>query len=232
MSCDARVGVALLDLRSQQPDPPPPVRGKVKHKIVRGHVVQRDPKKITGVTLHQTACLFGPKNDLVARHRRALGVACHALAFGVDRTVVLANPLRSYVWHGNGFNAFELGLEVEGHFPGLEDDPKTTPRREDLATIWGGKTPTKITEDIVDTAREALRLLVELGRAEGMPIEFIHAHRQSSSTRRSDPGQGLWKAVVLEYAVPVLRLKTEPTRVVGDGRPIPLAWDPAGAGRY
>jgi len=228
----SRVGVAVLDLRAEQPNPPPPVRGKVKHKIYRGKVVRRDHSKITGVTVHQTACIFGPKNDLRARHRRALGVACHALAFGADRTVVLANPLDWYVYHGNLFNAYELGLEIEGHFPGLEDDPATTPRREDLATIWGGKAPSKITTDTVDTAREALRLLVTLGREEGMPIEFIHAHRQSSGTRRSDPGQGLWKAVVLDYAVPVLGLKTQPWRAIGEGRTIPKKWDPQGVGPY
>lgn len=228
----SRAGVAVLDLRSQQPNPPPLYRGKRKHRIRNGRVVLRDPKKITGVTIHQTACVFGPLNDLVVRHRRALGVACHALAFGRDRTVVLANPLRSYVYHGNGFNPDDLGLEIEGHFSGLLDDPSTTPRREDLETVWNGKEPTKITVDIIETACEALRILVELGRSEGMPIEYIRAHRQSSGTRRADPGEGMWREVVLGYAVPTLGLKTQPRRAIGTGRPVPRAWDPAGVGRY
>ncbi len=227
-----RVGVALLDLRSQQPDPPPLYRGKRKHKLYRGKVVQRDPKKVTGVTIHQTACIFGPLKDPIARHRRALGVACHALSFGIDRTVVLANPLRSYVWHGNGFNAYELGLEVEGHFSGLLDDPRTTPRREDIETMWNGKTPTQMTADILETACEALRILVELGRLEGMPIEYVHAHRQSSGTRRADPGEGIWRDLILGFAVPVLNLKTQPRRAIGTGRPIPRTWDPSAVARY
>jgi hypothetical protein len=65
-----------------------------------------------------------------------------------------------------------------------------------------------------------------------MPIEYIHAHRQSSGTRRSDPGEELWQKVVLEFAVPVLGLKTEPSRVLKDGRPIPESWDLDGSGAY
>ncbi len=229
----AHARISVRDLRAEQPDPPPLYRGKRKHKIVRGRVVMRDPKTVNSVTIHQTACIFGPLNNLVARHRRALGVACHALSFGMDRTVVLANPLRSYVWHGNGFNRYSLGYEIEGHFSGLLDDPRTTPRREDLETMWNGKTPTKMTTDIVETACEGLRLLVELGRLEGMPIEYLDAHRQSSGTRRADPGQGIWRDVVLGYALPVLKLKLRPHRKIGTGRPIPLAWDPVGGfGRY
>ena len=66
-----------------------------------------------------------------------------------------------------------------------------------------------------------------------MPIEFIWAHRQSSASRRSDPGQSLWQEVVLAYAVPVLGLKTQPARIWGDGRPIPVEWQPdGGVGPY
>jgi hypothetical protein len=42
--------------------------------------------------------------------------------------------------------------------------------------------------------------------------------------RRSDPGEALWKAVALDYAVAVLGLETQNTRTWGDGNPIPAAW--------
>lgn len=229
--------VEVLDWRDRQPNPPPLVRNKRKHKIDPRTrlVVERDPHDVDGIVLHQTACVFGPSDDAERRHRRALGVACHALAFR-DATVVLANPLRWLVWHANGFNPRALGLEVEGLFPGLLDDPRTVPR-EDIATTWGGE-PDELTEMLVATAQRALRELVERGRAEGMPIRYLWAHRQSSGSRRSDPGEEPWRRIAIEYGQRELGLELQPalalpSRSSGHGRPIPRAWDPAGGvGRY
>ena len=220
--------VEVLDWRARQPNPPKLVRGKKKHRLdAHGLVVVRNIGDIDSITVHQTACTFGKAKGDPDRYHRAFGVACHALAFS-DRRVVLPNPLLWHVNHGNGFNARALGLEIEGRFPGLKGKPGT------LAS-----TPeTPVTEDLVETAREALRQLVELGRGLGMPIRYAHAHRQSSPTRRSDPGEELWRRVVLEYGVPELGLVTQPQLVLltgrppEPGRPIPLAWDPQGVGKY
>lgn len=226
--------VEVTDWRGLQPDPPPLVRGKRKHRVRRTmeagriveHVEERDPKRIDGIVLHQTACSFGPSDDANARHRRALGVACHALAFR-DGAVVLANPLRWTVLHGNGLNDRSLGLEVEGLYSGLEDDPSTLPD-EAARSTWGGR-PDVVSELLVAAGRRALRELVERGRAEGMPIRYVWAHRQSSRTRRSDPGAVLWRRLIVEYAQPVLGLVAQPSMVLqskssGPGRPIPAAW--------
>lgn len=234
MTAELVDAVTVLDWRDRQPNPPPIVRGVRKHRVARGKVVERDPRRVDGIVLHQTACTFGPSDDAQRRHERAFGVACHALAFR-DGTVVLPNPLRWVVNHGNAFNDRALGIEAEGVYSGLEDDPLTIPDEARTST-WGGR-PDVVTELVVAAARRALRELVERGRAEGMPLRYIWAHRQSSRTRRSDPGQTLWRRVVLEYAVPVLGLETQPgiylaSRASGDGRPIPKAWDAAGAGRY
>lgn len=217
--------MTVVDLRAEQPNPPPLYNGKRKHWIRNGRVVMRDPSKIDGIVLHQTACVFGKREDQPTRYHRALGVACHALAFD-DGVVALPNPLRSYVQHGNGFNDRSLGLEVECNARGLVADPKTVRGMEQ------GPLPGAIA-----AGREALRALLELGRAEGMPIRYVWAHRQSSPTRRSDPGEALWKALVVEYAVPVLGLEVQPTMVLaakrgGSGRPLPPQWDPGGVGTY
>lgn len=219
--------VEVLDWRGLRPDPPPLVRGKRRHLVRAGHVVRRDPRTVVGVTLHQTATRYGPADDRERRLRRALDTPYHALAYR-EGAVVLTQPLDWYSWHGNGLNESSLGLAIEGLYSGLADDPSTTPR-EDLRTTWGGP-PDDVTELVVTTAREALRVLVELGRAEGMPLRYIWAHRQSSATRRSDPGQEPWQRVVLEYAVPVLGLEVQPSRTWRDGRPIPREW--GGAGPY
>lgn len=234
MMCFDVDGVEIVDLRAEQSNPSP------KSRIISRVTAERFPSTVTGIVVHQTACNFGVSRAAVkaaggdrdlAQQRRALNVACHALAFR-EGWVVWANPLERYIYHGNGFNRSTLGLEIEGHYAGLMDDPATTAVREDVRTTWKGH-PDVVTELVVKTARAAIRLLVESGREQGMPIENIYAHRQSSATRRSDPGQELWQRVVLEYACPVLGLISHPGMVLGEGKPIPLAWDAVnGEGNY
>lgn len=224
----------LIDLRDR-PDPPSRVRGKMKWWVRNGAVVKRPVHTIKGITLHQTATPFGLSDAQVraaggdrrlALARRALNVACHFQAFVDDQGpfVAWAAPIPWYVWHGNGFNTETLGIEITGRFAGLESDP--------ARTTWGG-TAQPITDEIVAAGREAVRIATVEGRKAGAPIEYIVAHRQSSENRRSDPGEGLWKAVVLDYAVPVLGLITRPAHTVGSGKPIPRQWDERyGVGDY
>jgi hypothetical protein len=206
-----------------------------KCKLENGRVVVRDPDAVTGIVIHQTACTFGVAKYQIeeaggdrdeALRRRALNVACHALAFR-NGWVVQPHKLRWHVNHANRFNAATLGLEIEGRYPGLTRKPNQT--------TWGGE-PTPITDTVVNAAREAIRYLVEEAEKEGMTIQYIYAHRQSSPSRSNDPGEALWRHVVLEYAVPVLGLKTDPALVLdtskGPGRPIPKDWDPNGLGRF
>ena len=217
--------VEIVDLRHEQSNPAP------KSKVANGSTVQRAPETVTGICIHQTACTYGVSKQQVeaaggdralALHRRALNVACHAMAF-TDGSVVLTNELTSYIQHGNNLNSFTVGLEVEGRYPGLLNDPERT--------TWGGD-PTPLTEETIAAAREAVRQLVVLGADYGMRITHLYTHRQSSETRRSDCGEGLWRAVVLDYAVPVLGLKTTPSFSIGSGKPVPREWDPAGVGSY
>jgi hypothetical protein len=222
-----------LDWRGEQTDPFPR-----KHKndgsivatsrIVKGKTYSRDPKLVTGITVHQTACVFGPA-DQTKKHLRAMGIPAHAVAFR-DGNYVITAPLPWYLYHGNELNGPTLGLEIEGMYPGLLDD-STTPKREDITTTWGGK-PTPLDELTIATAQAALRFLVEEGRKAGMPIEFVYAHRQSNGGKPSDPGEGIWRAVVLDFAVPILGLKTRPQQTFGDGKQIPALWEPSATALY
>lgn len=221
-----------IELCGEQKNPPPfKVMGGKNINIVRierGKTVVRDPKTVTGIGIHQTACVFGPK-DIDRRNRRALNVPCHALAFR-DGTYVTAFPLEWFVHHGNELNAFTLGLEIEGHYSGLPDDP-STPVREDIKTTWKGN-PTPFDDLAIETARAALKYLVEEGRKRGMPIEWIWAHRQTNGSKPSDPGWEIWKHVVLDYGVPVLGLRTQVDKTWRDGKPIPAQWEPGATGKY
>ena len=223
-----------LDWRDQQTDPFP-----IKHKadgtkvatskIVNRHTFCRDPQTVTGVTVHQTACVFGPAADPAKKHLRAMGIPAHAVAFR-DGFYVITAPLTWYLYHGNGLNGPTLGLEIEGMYPGLPDDT-TTPRREDEQTTWGGK-PTPLDDLTISCARAALSFLVTEGRKAGMPIEFVYAHRQSNGQKPSDPGFGIWQDVVLDYAVATLGLKTQAQWACSDGKPIPKQWELGATGKY
>jgi hypothetical protein len=217
-------GVELFDLRGEQSNPHP--------KSKRGHdgaTIVRSPASIDAIVLHQTATDFSPprgQSGPLALARRSLGVACHAMAFRDGFVTLPAEPLW-YLHHADRLNARSLGLEVEGNYPGLVG-----------RKVAQGK-PTELTEQTIEAARAGVKLLVEVARAVGCPVRYIFAHRQTDSWRTADPGEALWRAVVLDYAVPVLGLETRPSDWFAhhkgktrNGKPIPAQWDPAGVGKY
>lgn len=225
----------VIDLTGEQTNPP---RGKKKHRLQGGLVVERDPATIDGITIHQTACRFGASarqikeaggDVLLAEHRRALRVGAHMTVFDTGYAV-LGHPLGWYVNHGNGLNARSIGLEVEGVYPGILDNPRP-PR------WWRDREFTPLKDETLTAAMAGLYYLVEEGRALGMPLRYIWAHRQSSPTRRADPGEEIWRRLVVDFAVAQLRLETQPDLTLksgrrGRGRPIPTQWDPQGVGSY
>lgn len=229
------MSVNLLDLRSEQHPTLFPSRKKQDgtiistSKVARGKTLVRDPRTITGVVIHQTACVFGPANDRQKAYRRALGIPAHVVGFRDGTFVVPADPLW-YLYTSNGFNSFTYGVELEGQYPGLLDDPKT-PKREDEATTWGG-TATPLDDRAIETFRASVKWIVEEGRRLGSPLKHVYAHRQSNGQKPSDPGAAIWKHVVLEYAVPVLGLEPENARTIEDGRAIPQGWDSRSSARY
>lgn len=216
--------------------------GKRKAKLVGGKPVMRDPATITHFVFHQTAVEYGVSERQVkasggdrelALARRFLDVACH-VAVSRHGFYVFTHPLEALLWHGNGFNDFSIGMEIDGRYAGLEDDPATV-AREDLQTTWRGS-PTVLAQQTVETACAAVKDTVERGRALGMPLTHAVAHRQSSPTRRSDPGEAIWKRIVLDFAERELGMQVELDRVLdtrsGPGRPIPHAWDPRSSASY
>jgi len=230
---DDLASVPFYDLR-QEPIPPAVYR---EFKMRSGRVVKRATVVVDGITIHQTGVLYSVNDRQIAAANgdrnlalatRAKKIAAHAVSF--DGFFTKTYPLEWYVYHGNGLNRKTLGLEIDGLYPGLLDKPETV-ELEHLTSIWKG-TATDLTDQRVQSARAALRYLVEEGRKLGMPIRFIYAHRQSSGTRRSDPGEELWRKVVEEYAVPELGLETRPAFTSGSGRVIPDDWSSGGVGSY
>lgn len=213
--------IKFYDLTKEQAYPIP------KSKISGGKTVMREPKKITGITIHQTGISYsvndkqlsdsGGDKDL-AKARRFLNIPAHACV-SHDGFWVVHSPLEAYLNHANTLNSSTLGIEIEGRYAGIEKNKTKEDRFLDSKTI--------------EAAKEALKYLVVEGRKKGMPIEYIYAHRQSSNTRRADPGEAIWKEIVIKYAVDVLGLKTDCGYRTGSGTFIPLDWDPKnGIGKY
>ena len=217
----------VIDLRGKQKALPKPAK---KWRIRNGQVVSRDMSTVDGVVLHQTAVWYGVSKRQVreaggdehkALHNRGLKIACHAIAFGGDKAdldcahAVITNPLQWYVNHGSRLNKKSLGLEIEGKYPGLMKHSDE-----------------RVPDHVIKAACDALRFLVEEGRKQGAPIKYVWAHRQSSPTRRDDPGEEIWQRVALDYGVKVLGLETQPQKTWGKGSPIPVEWESGGKGHW
>lgn len=227
----------LVDLRSKQTNPPPSIgqdgKPKSRYMMAKGKVKERDPKTVRGLVVHQTAVELGVSASQVkaaggdrelAKHTRMLNIPAHAISSQTGKFVVHC-PLTWWAYHGHGFNEYSLGLEMEACLPGLKGKP-----------TWNKKPPTVITPEFIAACRSALGYLYEEGKALGMPIEFVWAHRQSTA-KPSDPGQELWEAVVIDFAVKDLKLKPQYDLVLKDrsgkkGQPIPRDWDPSASAKY
>ncbi len=207
----------IIDLTARQSDPP--VRPE-RFRLRGGKVWKRNPKDVTGIVIHQTGVHYSVSGNQIeaaggdrheALHRRGLLLKAHMVVFNGKTAGVRCNhalhvtPLDWFLYHGHGLNSRSLGIEIEGNYP--------MKMKEELAS-----------PELVRAAREAIKYMVQKGRRMGMPIKYIWAHRQSSKNRGRDPGEELWKKVVLEYAVPVLGLKLQPDLTTGTGRSIPSRW--------
>lgn len=180
---------------------------------------------ITGITLHQTAVDFGGPE-----HARVIDVPVHAMTFQDGRACLL-NPPTALMYHGNGFNGRDIGVEVSCRAAGIEG--VFAKRRGDPGpnTLWRSPsspdaTPLEASDQQLDATRKLVRFYVELTKRMGGAIEFIHAHRQSSAQRESDPGSRIWQEVGI-WAQQEFDLSAGPPGWCLDGgMPIPTAWDP------
>jgi hypothetical protein len=213
-----------------------PIRPVKGYAIKGGRVVLRDPTKIIGITLHQTACEFGlaayqikaARGDRrLAQARRALAVPAHVVSF--EEQFVTPCPLLALAYHGHGLNNFTYGEEIEGLYFGVAGD---------LKTLWTGKLDraTEWTPKRRDTARAALYYIYTNGRRLGSPLEYLFAHRQSTA-KPSDPGQQVWEDIAIDFGEKELGLKPKLEYTLVDrhgrkGRPIPREWDPRSPVKY
>jgi N-acetyl-anhydromuramyl-L-alanine amidase AmpD len=180
---------------------------------------RRNWKQVTGITVHQTACLLGE------RPQRWATVGAH---LGVTRAgqVIWMHDFEKIVWHGNGFNNATVGIEMDGTYCGVEGDdrtfwrPPTEPDRK----------PQTPTLELVEAAKATIRWVCQEVSRHGGRVELLVAHRQSSSDRQSDPGSALWQQVAMPLHAELGLSDGGPGHTVGNGTPIPEKWDPSRVG--
>jgi len=167
---------------------------------------------VTGVCLHQTACQLGERVE------RYDTVGAH---FAVTRAgkVIWLHDLDRKVMHGNGWNNSTVGIEIDGLYAGVEGDPSTvwddpsTPSREKGMAL----TP--------ETVKATLGLVRWIKQQLGPQMHAIVAHRQSSDTRRNDPGSAIWQSIAVRLHTELGCSDGGIGFKLGDGYPIPAAWD-------
>jgi len=178
-------------------------------------------KQITGITLHQTGIMLGNNFSRFASLRAHIGI------LKLKRpTIVQVYPFNVLLHHGNAFNSTDVGIEINGCFEGIDGKKWTA---------WKGgykNEPHRCTDEQIIAARVAVRKICTDVEAHGGEVRFIHAHRQTSKTRQSDPGSRVWKEVGV-WAQKVLGLGDGGDGfTLRDGLPIPRQWDPNRTGEY
>lgn len=180
---------------------------------------KRSWKEVTGICLHQTACLLGERPE------RWRSVGCHV---GVTRggQVNWLHEFNKIVWHGNGFNNRTVGIECDGLYAGIQGDPRTV---WDDPTTPAKESGMELTPELIGALKETVRWIVSEVSKAGGEVKFLLAHRQSSVNRRNDPGSALWQ-VALELMEELNLSDGGPGFKTGNGYLIPESWDPAKKG--
>ena len=175
---------------------------------------KRRISSITGITLHQTATLLGerPRLKLGIHHVVTRSGAIHYIN---DHR--LRVPQAQHI-----FNKHDVGIEIDGYYSGIGVNPRY---------FWKPKSrpdrkPMEPTPELIKSTRDTVRFICEDIARQGGEIKYIHAHRQTSRSRTSDPGELLWKAIGI-WAQDELGLSDGGVGYsVLNGNPIPEDWDP------
>lgn len=178
----------------------------------------RSLEHVTGICLHQAACDMGEdphRYDTMGAH------------LGITRAghVVWLHAFDRLVVHGNGWNAGTIGIEISGLYAGIEGD---------ASTVWDNPGTTKretgqvLTAEAIAACQETIRWIC----SQLPQVKALVSHRQASASRRSDPGQAVWRAIALPVAAELALTDGGPGFTLGDGLPIPREWDPRSTYRY
>lgn len=199
----------------------PPGLIDMRARTSRSKVYGRRPwSKVTGVCLHQTACLMGERPE------RYENTGAHVVITRGGKIIWL-HDFDELVVHGNGWNAGCVGIEIDGLYAGIEGDPRTVWDNPDTPSRELGMTMPPVQ---AEASRAAVRWIDREVKAKGGKLKVVVAHRQASDTRRNDPGSAIWQQVAMPLHAELHLTDGGPGFKIGDGYPIPEAWDPSRTG--
>jgi hypothetical protein len=104
-----------------------------------------------------------------------------------------------------------------------------------MSTYWRPKgskrLPLSVTKAQIEACKEAIRWIARVIEKAGGRLEYCLAHRQSSGSRRGDPGEKCWKLIALPIMEELDLSDGGPDYFILDrhkkpGRPISEEWDP------
>lgn len=159
---------------------------------------QRMMNDIWGATAHQTACTLSVSKDKA----RCDGVGAHFVImrgdcggyYGDGDIIWLHDEWRTIV-HGNEFNTKCWGFEVDGLLAGIKGNMNTV--WDDPSTPWREKpnllTPGQATS-IIELVSWRWQELKKLGANN---LRVLNTHRQSSASRRNDPGSEIMEQAII-----------------------------------
>ena len=158
---------------------------------------QRGINDIWGMTAHQTACWLSVSKD--PARCDTVGAAFVIMAdkngFYGDGDVIWLHDDERLVVHGNEFNTKCTSFEIDGLFAGLEGDPTTV--WDDPSTPWK-ETAGTVSELQIESAMQLVRWRrAETIRKGGVKFKVLNTHRQSSASRRNDPGSKVVQRVLV-----------------------------------
>jgi hypothetical protein len=163
------------------------------------------------ICLHQLSALNLKQGIARWRHKEY-----HWVIELEDATAYLMHDLDKWTWHAGDMNKRSVGIGVEGYYAGIEGDP---------STLWRPKghddrVPRQFHIGLAVALIMAVKATIDMVAANGGEIKYIGAHRQSSDSRRSDPGSAIWK--VARMCMDEFGLQEAAT--MDPGMDIPDAW--------
>ena len=167
----------------------------------------RNWSAIDTIVLHQTGIWMTDTPQRFERLRAHMGILRDH-----DTPIVQVAPLTAYMYHANSLNGRSFGMEINGHFPGVEAD------MDDKRHTSVGPTGRQI-----ESARTAIAWgMRTIGKNSG-ELKYIVPHRVSSMNRRSDPGEVAWREIG-DWAIRELGLSDGGPGYKQGGRPLPYEW--------
>lgn len=195
-----------------------PLFSDQRQEASNAHDYGRRPwTKITGICLHQTACLLGE------RPGRWNTVGCH---LGITRAgrVIWLHDFDRLIVHGNGWNTQTIGIEIDGLYAGVDGDPSTVWNDPDTPQRDVGM---QLTPEAVYATQQTVRWICSYVASHGGRISALVAHRQASKNRQDDPGSAIWQQVALPLHAELGLGDGGRGFKLGSGYPIPEEWNPA-----